>query len=167
MITIIKATSKDFAKIKEIAYQTWPQTYGEILPKQQLEYMLNAFYSEEALQENVTQRGHHFELAIEDNNYLGFVSYEHNCNQNNQTKIHKIYILPNTQGKGIGKALVDHVEKEAIMMGSCALFLNVNRFNKAIQFYQKMGFKIIGQEDIELEYGYLMEDFIMQKRFDN
>ena len=56
MITISEATSNDFKTIQEIAYQTWPLTYGEILSKTQLDYMLAAFYSEEALNDNVTKK---------------------------------------------------------------------------------------------------------------
>lgn len=167
MLTIVNAKESDFHIIQQIAYQTWPETYGQILSEEQLNYMLKSFYSEEALSENVSKKGHHFLLAKENDNCLGFVSYEHNCNKTNQTKIHKIYILPNTQGKGVGKALLYEVEKRAKAKANNALFLNVNRFNKALSFYTKMGFEIIGQEDIKLEHGYLMEDYIMQKRFDS
>jgi ribosomal protein S18 acetylase RimI-like enzyme len=38
----------------------------------------------------------------------------------------------------------------------------VNRFNKAVSFYQKMGFEIVGEEDVELDHGYLMEDYKME-----
>jgi GNAT superfamily N-acetyltransferase len=164
MITITEATSNDFKTIQEIAHQTWPVTYGEILSKVQLDYMLAAFYSEEALNENVSEKGHRFLLANEENVALGFASYEHNYNQNPVTRIHKIYILPQTQGKGIGKLLIDAIENLAKENHSTALSLNVNRFNKALTFYQKIGFEIIAQEDIELDHGYLMEDFVMEKQ---
>ena len=44
-----------------------------------------------------------------------------------------------------------------------ALTLNVNRFNKAIDFYLKNGFKIIKEENIEIGNGFLMEDYVMEK----
>lgn len=164
MITISEATSKDFKVIQEIAYQTWPDTYGEILSKAQLDYMLAQFYSVETLNENVAQKGHHFLLAKEENVALGFASYEHNYNQKKTTRIHKIYILPQTQGKGIGKLLIYAIENLAKENHSTVLSLNVNRFNKALTFYQKIGFEIIAEEDIELDHGYLMEDYIMEKQ---
>ncbi|HLF51813.1 GNAT family N-acetyltransferase [Flavobacterium sp.] len=164
MITISEATSKDFKVIQEIAYQTWPDTYGEILSKEQLDYMLAQFYSEETLNENVTEKGHHFLLAKEENVALGFASYEHNYNQKPVTRIHKIYILPQTQGKGIGKLLLDTIEALAKEKHSETLSLNVNKFNKALTFYQKLGFKIVLEEDIELDHGYLMEDYVMEKQ---
>nr|WP_288836633.1 GNAT family N-acetyltransferase [uncultured Flavobacterium sp.] len=162
MIRIVKATVADLKIITEIAYKTWPLTYGEILSQVQLEYMLNAFYSEEALRANM-KNGHEFILAKENDICLGFASFEHHHKNENTTKIHKIYILPETQGKGIGKLLIDSIAQFAKENSSNSLLLNVNRFNKALIFYQKLGFKIIQEIDIELEHGYLMEDYVMKK----
>lgn len=163
MISIIPATTNDYKTIQNIALQTWPIAYGEILSKAQLDYMLDAFYNEEALKDSVANKGHHFILAKEGEGILGFASFEHHYNQKQQTKIHKIYILPQTQGKGIGKKLIDFVEKVAKENDSTALSLNVNRFNKALHFYQKLGFAIVKEVNIELEHGYLMEDYVMEK----
>jgi GNAT superfamily N-acetyltransferase len=164
MITIAKATANDFNTIQEIAHKTWPDTYGAILSKEQLEFMLDAFYSVAALNDNVVSKGHHFVLAKEDDVVLGFASYEHNYQENNRTRIHKIYVLPQTQGKGIGNTLIGHIEKLALENQSTALSLNVNRFNNAYAFYQKKGFEVIDEVDIEIGNGYLMEDYVMEKQ---
>ncbi len=163
MITVLPATATDFDTIRSIAYETWPIAYGEILSKAQLDYMLGAFYNDTSLKESVSQKRHHFVLANEGNQTLGFASFEWNYDQQKQTKIHKIYILPSAQGKGVGKALIDYIATEARKQGSLTLCLNVNRFNKAITFYEKMGFSIISEVNIELEYGYLMEDYVMER----
>ena len=163
MITVLPATATDFGTIRSIAHETWPIAYGEILSKAQLDYMLGAFYNDTALKESVSQKRHHFVLANEGNQTLGFASFEWNYDQQKQTKIHKIYILPSAQGKGVGKALIDYIATEARKQGSLTLCLNVNRFNKAITFYEKMGFSIISEVNIELEYGYLMEDYVMER----
>ena len=73
------------------------------------------------------------------------------------------HLHPKAQGKGIGKKLMDEVTDLAIEIGSSAINLNVNRFNKAHFFYSKMGFIIISEVDVILDFGYLMEDFIMEK----
>ncbi|PZX94533.1 GNAT family N-acetyltransferase [Flavobacterium aquariorum] len=164
MITINEAMIVDYKTIQKIAHQTWPIAYGEILSQAQLDYMLNAFYNEETLKDSVANKGHHFIIAKEGEETLGFASYEHNYNQKQQTKIHKIYILPKTQGKGIGKKLIDFIEKVAKENDSNVLSLNVNRFNKALHFYQKLGFEIIEEVNIELDHGYLMEDYVLEKQ---
>jgi ribosomal protein S18 acetylase RimI-like enzyme len=78
--------------------------------------------------------------------------------------LHKIYLLPQSQGKGAGKLLMETVEKRAVANGSKVISLNVNRFNKAQIFYRKHGFEIVGEEDIDIGRGYLMEDFKMEKK---
>jgi len=163
MIRIDKATLADLKTITEIAHKTWPLTYGEILSPAQLEYMLNAFYSDAALRKNI-ENAHEFILAKEADSVLGFASFEPHYENGDTTKIHKIYILPETQGKGIGKLLIDAIAQFAKENNSTSLLLNVNRFNTALTFYQKLGFKIIQEIDIELDFGYLMEDYVMEKR---
>lgn len=163
MITIIPASPSDFPTIKVLAYAIWPDTYGAILSGEQLEYMLGKFYSEEALLENYMEKGHRFLLVKEGETVLGFASYEHLYQETNTTRIHKIYLLPETQGRGLGKVLIQEIEKIALENHADKLSLNVNRFNKAQHFYKKIGFEIVDEEDVELEFGYLMEDYVMEK----
>ena len=106
---------------------------------------------------------HTFLLAKEEEETLGFCSYELNCEDSNKVKIHKIYILPDTQGKGLGKLLIQKIQDLAQKNNSDALSLNVNRFNVAKSFYEKIGFKIVAEEDIEIGEGWLMEDYVMEK----
>lgn len=166
MVFILKATEKDFEKIRDIAYKTWPVVYGEILSAAQLDYMLATFYSDEALRENLLHKKHHFIMAFDGDNVLGFASYQHHYSGKNKTHLHKIYVLPETQGRGVGKLLMEAVIDAAKGNHSDTLSLNVNRFNKALDFYQKVGFEIVAEVNIELEHGYLMEDYIMERKIE-
>lgn len=158
--------------VQDIAYKTWPVTYGEILTGEQLQYMLDSFYSTEALNGNL-KNGHHFILAkdtslkgglAEQNGVtLGFASYVHNHPENFTTKIPKIYVLPETQGKGIGKLLIDAIEIEAAKNQSAKLSLNVNRKNKAKTFYERLGFVAVKEEDVPIGNGIFQEDYVMEK----
>lgn len=163
MITIREAGKPDFKAIRDVAYRTWPDTYGKILSAAQLQYMLDAFYSEETLLENYLKKNHRFMLLSENGVPLGFASYEHRYQSANVTRLHKLYLLPESQGKGAGKLLLNAVENEAAKNQSQDITLNVNRFNNAKTFYLKHGFEIVGEEDIEIGLGYLMEDYKMAK----
>jgi|LauGreDrversion2_2_1035103.scaffolds.fasta_scaffold15855_1 GNAT superfamily N-acetyltransferase len=162
MITIRQAKTTDFRIIREIAFQTWPITYGAILSKEQLHFMLNKFYSLEYLHLNA-QQNQLFFIILENEIPLGFLGIEHYFDKKPITKIHKIYVLPNEQGNGIGKSAIDFVVKSALENHSNKVILNVNRFNKAVSFYQKMDFKIFQQIDIAIGNDYLMEDFVMER----
>jgi GNAT superfamily N-acetyltransferase len=165
MIAITQATEADLPIIQEIAYQTWPKTFGEILSPTQIDYMLDMMYSLDSLQAQVYNKGHVFLLAkdTDSDEYLGYVSYELNYKGEPLTKIHKIYLLPASQGKGVGRLLIDKVAEVSIGNSNDRLGLNVNRYNKAVQFYERMGFSVVGQEDIDIGDGFLMEDFVMEK----
>ncbi|AWH85718.1 GNAT family N-acetyltransferase [Flavobacterium album] len=162
MIEVRKASLDDYPVIQGIAHNTWQHTYLPILSQGQVDYMLDMMYSAEAYREQVSEKGHHFLLASESDAFLGFASYELNYSPE-ITKIHKLYVLPEAQGKGIGQKLLAVIENEASKNTNDKIVLNVNRYNKAVNFYQKSGFIKIGEEDINIGNGYLMEDFIMQK----
>ncbi|KQO22794.1 acetyltransferase [Flavobacterium sp. Leaf82] len=165
MITITEAKLNDIKLIQEIAHATWPITYGEILSKEQLEYMLDLIYSDEALTNQYNKKEQLFYLISENEINLGFIGIEHQYKGEAITKIHKIYLMPETQGKGIGKKVIDEIQKLAIDNNSKALLLNVNRFNSAFGFYKKIGFEVAEEVNIEIGNGYLMEDYVMEKKF--
>ena len=164
MITITAATINDIKQIQNIVNITWPITYGEILSKDQLDYMLALFYSSEALTDQYDKKVQLFYMIDEDDTNIGFIGIEHHYNGKAITKIHKIYLLPETQGKGIGKKVIDEIGKLASENNSTALLLNVNRFNTALGFYKKIGFEVIEEVNIEIGNGYLMEDYVMEKK---
>ncbi|WP_157603288.1 GNAT family N-acetyltransferase [Spirosoma telluris] len=165
MITITQATEEDLPLIRDIAYQTWPNTFGEILSPAQISYMLEMMYSLDALTTQINEKKHVFLLAknTDTDEYLGYVSYELDYTGQPLAKIHKIYLLPASQGKGVGRLFIDQVGAIALAHQNTRLGLNVNRYNKAIQFYERMGFLIVGTEDIDIGDGFLMEDFVMEK----
>jgi len=164
MITISEATAKDIKTIQEITYKTWPITYGKILSKTQLDYMLDLFYSDEALISQFEKKEQLFYLISEDEATLGFIGIEHHYKDEAVTRIHKIYLLPETQGKGIGKKVIEEIEKMALENNSKTLSLNVNRFNSALSFYKKISFEVVDEVNIDIGNGYLMEDYVMEKR---
>lgn len=160
---IIKITDKELIRIQKIAYATWPETFKDILKQEQIDYMLKWMYNYETLLKQ-SENGHFFYIAKTEDGDQGFIGIEPNHSKKGTTKIHKIYVLPSAQGFGIGKKLIEFVSnKVKTGFDQNTLLLNVNRFNKATDFYLKSGFKIIKEENIEIGNGYLMEDYVMQK----
>lgn len=159
---IRKAGLEDYEIINDLALKTWHDTYDKILSPKQVTYMLDMMYSREAITEQIAIKGHHFLLLSESEKYLGFASYELNY-LSGTTKLHKLYVLPETQGKGAGRLLITAIEEAAVNNNNDIVSLNVNRYNDAVNFYLKNGYTKAGEEDINIGNGYIMEDFIMQK----
>lgn len=160
MQTIQAATVQDIPVIRDLSLRIWPDTYGNILSATQLNYMLEMMYSESALHRQM-EEGQQFILIAENGEPLGFAAYGKLADEKTW-KLHKIYILPNTQGKGLGRKLLEFVIAAVKKQGADKLILNVNRYNKARQFYERLGFTVLREEDINIGNDYFMNDYVMQ-----
>lgn len=157
---IRNADKTDAHVISTLAHAIWPDTYGSILDEAQLKYMLKLFYDEDSLKKQMDD-GHHFLLALKNAETVGFASYSHS-NKTGTYKIHKLYVHPMLHGHGFGKKLLDRIIKDIKPTGATKILLNVNRHNRAINFYEKYGFKKTGEEDVAIGEGYFQNDYVME-----
>lgn len=161
MFNIFYATEKDIPLIRELTFKVWPQTYAAILSREQIEYMLEMMYSELSLQKQMGE-GAQFLIVYDKTGPVGFASYQQT--QSKVYKLHKIYVLPSQQGKGTGKYLVNYIINDIRRKGATALQLQVNRSNKAKEFYEKLGFSVIEEADFDIGGGYFMNDYVMEMK---
>lgn len=161
MISLRKAKEEDLPIIRTLAEQTWPTAYGDIISNEQIAYMLEKMYSKGELLAQMEQ-GHVFLIAselIEDVGFAGFSVINH---ETRTFKLHKLYVLPKMQGMGVGKVLINEVVDCVKQQGGNFLQLNVNRANKAKDFYEKIGFKIKETVDLDIGNGFYMNDYVME-----
>ncbi len=160
-LVIRTADQDDITTIGYLAHEVWPVTYKEILGPEQLAYMLQLFYSPQALEQQILKLKHQFIIAEIDLEEVGFASFSKVSPA--IWKLHKLYVLPGLQGKGIGRALVDMVEEEVRTNNGAHLILNVNKNNKALHFYESLGFVIEKNELIDIGNGFVMDDYVLGK----
>jgi len=163
MIEIIKATALDLPLIRHLAEQTFHFTYLPLQPKEKVDYLFDLMYSPASLADQM-KNGQQFVVAKDEGGYPGFASYEINCKNLLTTKIHKLYVLPTAQGRGVGKKLIDSIAEIARKNKNKILSLNVYRQNPALDFYEKIGFRKSGEIDIDVGHGFTMNDFVMEKK---
>lgn len=110
------------------------------------------------------REGHIFLFVLCDNVPSGFISFH---SQGETLYIlEKLYVLPCMQGAGAGRFLVEKTEEyiHNLHPGGQILFeLNVNRHNKAVGFYQRLGFHIDREVNEDIGNGFYKNDYIMQK----
>ncbi len=160
MITLRIAREEDLPVIANIGTITYGPTYAHLIGQEQVDYMLGKFYTLGALKEQLMQ-GHIFLIAHEQGKDLAFASYSTTDPEKGIVKLHKLYVLPEAHGMGLGKFLINEVRDKAIDAGAKSLELNVNRDNNAKAFYEKAGFKIKETVDIEIGNGFQMNDYVM------
>jgi len=161
-MTISVASESQLGIIQNLAKVIWPDAYGAILSQNQLDYMMEMMYSNDYLRSQILSNNV-FLLAEIENKIVGFASYELNYQNSSSTKIHKLYVLPEIQGKGVGKGFMQYIQNIALKQANSALILNVNKYNKAKDFYLHNGFEIAESVVVQIGNGYVMDDFIMRK----
>ena len=158
-------SEKEIDTIITLANSIWPATYKTILTAEQITYMLELFYSTDSLKDQLKNQHHRFIVAKCNDEAVGFASYSQT--KPGIHKLHKLYVEQALQGQGIGKFMIGYIISELKTTGAEALVLNVNRQNPAIRFYEKAGFQIVSEEDIDIGNGYFMNDYVMQKALDS
>lgn len=149
--------------IQSLAYASWAVAYKDILSAAQMSYMLEMIYSTTSLLDQIENQRHQFILIFIGDTPAGFASYGFKPGDASPTfKLHKIYVDPGQHARGVGKTLLNYIRFDIISQGAKYLELNVNRQNKAVEFYKKMGFAIITEKDIPIGNGYFMNDYIMR-----
>lgn len=162
MVHFKEGTTSDIPLIRQLSHTIWPLAYGSILSKEQMDYMLNRMYSESSLLDQMNRLLHHFILVFNEDTPVGYASWSW-ITDGNLYRLHKIYLVPSQHGKGIGRQLLQHVIRNIAPTRETILELNVNRRNKAIDFYTREGFRIVRSEDNDIGNGYYMNDYVMQK----
>lgn len=162
MYQIHDAIETDAQSIANIAEQTWWPAYSAILSKEQLSFMLAEIYNIDKISKQIILGEQTYILLNDGDRPVAFAAYSPRTENPDVYKLHKLYCLPQTQGKGYGKLLIEEVEARVLAAGKHTLDLNVNRHNKAKQFYERMGFRVAYEEDVPIG-PYFMNDYVMRK----
>lgn len=160
MLSIRRACENDCGLIRRLAGEVCPATYRDILTPAQLDYMMEWMYSAESLVGQF-RAGHVWFIASSDGEPCGYLSVERQGDD--LFHLQKIYVLPRFQGLGAGEFLfrqaVDYIR--SVHPGPCRMELNVNRHNRALHFYERMGMRVLREGDFPIGDGYYMNDYIM------
>mgnify|MGYP002520399540 CR=1 FL=1 len=181
---IRKATSNDLMTIHNMAQVVFRHTYRDILSQEQMEYMMDMMYSMPNLEKQL-EEGHHYYIAYDrcadSRNHeskdqtvtvvqkaappCGYVSVQYEGPDSEGIEVfhlHKIYVMPDRQGLGIGLKLFQTVIAHVRDLSSNArIELNVNKFNSAVNFYKHLGMRILLEEDFPIGNGFYKTDYIM------
>ena len=166
MIDITKASTDDIPVIKGMSSVVFRHTYSTILDNEQIEYMMEWMYSKQSLEKQFSDL-HIFFIAWCNGIPVGYMSIQkESITEDNITvyHLHKLYVMPEWQGRGEGELLFKKACEYASENKNTAqarIELNVNRYNKAVGFYLRMGMKIAREGDFPIGEGFYMNDYIM------
>ena len=143
MLSIRKANVNDIQSIQSICKESWKTTYKNIYSSQYIKHVFSIFYSKERLIKDLTEcslEWNGYWLAEEHGRPLGCIGG--GMSEDHKANIYVLYVLPQSQRKGIGHALVQTLtayQKESFQAKQQAVTVTEGNQN-AISFYEKEGF---------------------------
>ena len=161
-IQIRPVTPPDVPAISVLAREIWQAAYPGIITQDQIDFMLEQRYGHERLYDDLEDAYKWLDQAFLDGRRVGFAFSEI---YRDEFKLDKLYIHPDVQRQGIGGQLIEHVAGRARKMGYPCVILAVNKRNaKAIGSYQKYGFVVRESIVDDIGRGFVMDDFVMEKK---
>lgn len=159
-LTIRRAEAADCPLIRTLADEVFPATYREILTSAQLDYMLGWMYAPATLLRQI-KAGDGWFIAFADGKPCGYLCVRQE--KPDLFHLEKIYVLPHFQGAGAGGFLFRHAVEyiRDVHPAPCRMELNVNRRNRAVHFYERMGMRKVREGDFPIGNGYYMNDYIL------
>ena len=164
MTTIAPAlTKQDFNTIARLAHTIWTEHYTPIIGEQQVSYMLDKFQSAQAMEDQVKE-GYHYYLLQHENTPVGYFSFNP---KDSFLFLSKLYVLSSERGKGIGRKAIEFIENQAKKLGKSKIRLTVNKFNSnSIAAYEKIGFVNIDSIVQDIGNGFVMDDYVLERKLD-
>ena len=150
----------DVRRTAKVAREVWREANTAFCTPEQVEYMIERFQSVEAISGQLMQ-GYRYFLIEEGDEILGYFGVQP---QDERLFLSKFYILKQNRGRGLFSVGLDYMCALCREGEMGAIYLTVNRNNShAYEVYLAKGFKVIAEECADIGFGFVMDDYIMEK----
>ncbi len=156
MTSIVKATRNDYRLLSEIAKVTFMESHGHSAKLEDVNFYISQKYPESIFEEELLNNENIYHIIYSDNVVAGFSNiilnspYSGSKNQH-IAKLERLYLLREFYGQKLGRRLFEFNINIARENNQAGIWLYVWKENqRAINFYQKVGFTIIGSYDFKI-----------------
>lgn len=159
-------TDEQLKNLEKFAAEIWLDYWPDLIGENQTRYMINMFHSFDAMKRDIDDHAYEY-WFVEDagGNTVGYTG-GHVEPKTNRFFISKIYLLKEERGKHYASQILNFYENLCEERDLEAMYLTVNKHNElGTRAYLGRGFEIIDQVETDIGEGYIMDDFIMEKRF--
>ena len=159
MFFVRTAMEKDLPRVREILVDTWHATYDDVYGVDKVTEITDSWHSLERLEQNRHTPNSEF-LVADNGEVIGGVAF---ATQKEKTiHLHQLYVHPDFHGGKTGLHLMIEIENSFI--DAETISLEVEELNqKAIAFYKKYGFSVVGKTENCGQASSGIEALIMEK----
>lgn len=170
-ITITKATTKDYPSIAAIGKVAVEEAHRDSCSRESMNEFLDKTYNDNAIMEELADSNNIYHIIRVNDTTAGFSkivfdSGHANIPQKNTAKLDRIYLLKEFFGLKLGYQLLSFNVDLCRKAGQSGMWLFTWTGNeRAIDFYHKAGFKIIGNHQFKVTETHYNEHYQMLLNF--
>mgnify|MGYP004547496767 FL=1 len=162
-------TDEQTHQLANMATAIWNEYWPAIIGQEQTTYMIERFQSYDAITRDMAENDYEYWFVVADKDepterIVGFTG-GHNESETNRFFISKIYLLAQERGKHFASDVIAFYNDLCLKREFSAMHLTVNKHNElGIRAYQGKGFETIDAVETDIGQGFIMDDFIMERR---
>lgn len=156
MTTVVRATIKDTDLLTKLGRETFFESHGLSASIKDIDEYVNLKFNTEVFEQELSDSKNHFYILYYKELPVGYskiiFNFSHqNITSKNVTKLERLYVLKMFHKLKLGLELFHFNIQESKRNNQSGMWLHVWTENlKAINFYEKAGFKIIGNYDFKI-----------------
>jgi len=136
-------TTGDIPEVRRIGWETWKAAYGKFIPEEDLHVYHDEHYSAVALTRNFHRSSVRGYVAVLGGKTAGYMIMSFD-EKSGRCHVASIYVLPESQGHGLGSLLMEEAFRAAREAGYDRIWLGVMSENApAIAWYTSLGFTFV------------------------
>ncbi|MEG2458719.1 MAG: GNAT family N-acetyltransferase [Eggerthellaceae bacterium] len=161
-------TDEDLQAVAAMASEIWHEYWPIILSEEQIDYMVDLLQSYEPIAHDVRQAHYRYWFIIDETGRrVGYTAAQAQ-EETQRLFISKIYLYKEERGKHYASQVLSFYEDLGQSEAWQALYLTVNKQNElGCRAYEGRGFTTIDSVETDIGHGFIMDDFIMEKRLDD
>lgn len=165
-------TADRIATVAALAHEIWYEFYVPLIGRAQVDYMVARFQSAAAIQAQIDQGYEYFLVRREPASDpassspadIGYCAIQEQPER--ALFLSKFYLQHAARGSGTGRQCMEFIEGLARRRGLSLLWLTVNKGNPSVRAYERLGFRIAANLEMDIGGGFVMDDYRMEKALD-
>ena len=160
-LEIVPVKEEEIPLLAKIADEIWHEHFPPIIGKEQTDYMVEKFQSEQAIANAVRSEHYRYYFFRLDGKEIGYLGIQP---QGDALFLSKLYLKKEARGRKFARAGLGFLAELCKKEGYSRIRLTCNRDNKSsLAAYDKMGFLIVYEQDADIGNGFVMNDYVMEK----
>ncbi|HEX3077551.1 MAG TPA: GNAT family N-acetyltransferase [Lachnospiraceae bacterium] len=156
--------SNQIKDVASLGTAIWHEHYASILSADQIDYMVEKFQSELAVQKQIEENNYTYYMMIVEERLAGYIGF---VLEEDSVFLSKLYLAKSFRGRGIASKAFEFLKGIAKGNGKSRIWLTVNRYNKeSIHVYEKKGFIKVKEQVTDIGNGYVMDDYVMEMKIE-